>query len=180
MSEMKWYVIRSSSGWEKRVKKYFESEINKYEELKNRVSQIVIPTHKEYYVKNGKKITREVNYFPGYILIECDMCGEFTGILKSTPGAIHFLGPKGGPPEPLKESEVKKILGKIDEMKEGPDSGKIPFTIGENIIISDGPFANFNATVDEINEDKRKITVSVKIFGRKTPLTIDFNQVRRE
>ena len=175
---MNWYVIRCNSGWEKRVKKYFESEIEKYG-LKERVSQIVIPTHKEYYVKNGKKVTREVNYFPGYILLEADMCGEFTGILKNTPGALHFLGPKGGPAEPLKKHEVERILGKIDEMNEGPDSVKIPYIIGENVIITDGPFVNFNATVDEINEEKRKVTVTVKIFGRKTPLTIDFNQIRK-
>lgn len=177
--ELKWYVIRTSSGWEKKVKKYFESEVEKYG-LSNRISQVVIPTHKEYYVKNGKKITREVNYFPGYLLMEADMCGEFTGILKNTPGALHFLGPKGGPAEPLKESEVNRILGKIDEMRESPDSIKIPFTIGENVVITDGPFANFNATVDEVNQDKKKIVVSVKIFGRKTPLTIDYNQARRE
>lgn len=177
--ELKWYVIRTGSGWEKKVKKYFENEIEKYG-LKSRVSQVVIPTHKEYYVKNGKKITREVNYFPGYVLFEADMCGEFTGILKNTPGALHFLGPKNGPPEPLRESEVKKILGKIDEMSENPESMKIPFTIGESIIITDGPFANFNGTVDDINEEKKKITVSVKIFGRKTPLTLDYNQARRE
>ena len=118
MSEMKWYVIRTNSGWEKKVKKYFESEIEKFD-LKNRVSQIVIPTHKEFYVRNGKKVTREVNYFPGYVLLEADMCGEFTGIVKNITGAINFLGPKNGLPEPLKQTEVEKILGKIDEMKEG-------------------------------------------------------------
>jgi transcriptional antiterminator NusG len=178
MSNMRWYVIRSNSGWEKRVKKQFESEIEKYG-LKDKVSQIVIPTHKEFYVKNGKKVTREVNYFPGYILLEAEMCGEFTGILKSITGALHFLGPKGGTPEPLRDVEVARILGKLDEMNESPDSVKIPFVIGENVTISDGPFANFNATVDEINEEKRRITVSVKIFGRKTPLTLEFNQLRK-
>ena len=178
MSEMKWYVIRTNSGWEKKVKKYFESEIEKFG-LKDRVSQIVIPTHKEFYVRNGKKVTREVNYFPGYVLLEADMCGEFTGIVKNITGAINFLGPKNGLPEPLKQTEVEKILGKIDEMKEGPDSLKVPYSIGENVIISDGPFANFNATVDEINEEKKKVTVSVKIFGRKTPITLEFNQLRR-
>ena len=116
---------------------------------------------------------------PGYVLIEADMCAEFTGILKTVPGALHFLGPKGGPAEPLKESEVMKILGKLDQMKENPDSMKMAFSIGENVTITDGPFANFNATVDEYNEDKKKVTVTVKIFGRKTPLTLDFNQLRR-
>lgn len=179
MSEMKWYVIRTSSGWEKKVKRYFESEIEKYG-LDNRISQIIIPTHKEFYVKNGKKISRETNYFPGYILIEADMCGEFTGILKTTPGALCFLGPKGGPPEQLKESEVKRILGKIDELKEKPEILKNTFVIGENVTISDGPFANFNATVEEINEDKKRLKVSVKIFGRKTPVDIDFSQVTKD
>lgn len=176
---LKWYVIRCNGGWEKRVKKQFESEVEKYG-LKDRISQLVIPTHKEFYVKNGKKVTREVNYFPGYILLEADMIKEFGGILKTIKGALHFLGPKNGPPEFLRESEVVRILGKVDEMNEGPDSIKIPFIIGENVVISDGPFVGFNATVDEINEEKKKIVVSVKVFGRKTPLTIDFNQIRKE
>lgn len=178
MSELKWYVIRTTSGWEKKVKRYFEMEIEKFG-LKERVSQIVIPTHKEFYVKGGKKISREVNYFPGYVLMETDMCGEFTGILKNTPGALHFLGSKGGPPEPLRESEVIRILGKIDELKEKPEILKNSFIIGENVIICDGPFANFNATVEEINEDKKRLKVAVKIFGRKTPVEIDFAQVTK-
>jgi transcription termination/antitermination protein NusG len=175
--EKKWYVIRCSSGWEKRVKKYFESEVERYN-LQNKVSQIVIPTHKEFYVKNGKKVSRDTNYFPGYVLLEAEMCGEFTGILKSVPGALHFLGPKSGPPEPLRESEVKRILGRLDN-SEADQNVKIPFILGENVIISEGPFANFNATVEEISEEKRKLVVSVKIFGRKTPVTIDFNQVTK-
>jgi len=179
MSELKWYVIRASSGWEKKVKRYFENEIIKYG-LKERVAQIVIPTHKEFYVKNGKKVSREVNYFPGYILIEADMCGEFTGILKTTPGAMHFLGTaKGGKPEPLKESEVKRILGKIDEFNEVPDISKNPYVIGESVMICEGPFANFSGNIEEINEDKKRLKVSVKIFGRKTPVDIEFGQVTK-
>jgi len=177
--EFKWYVIRTSSGWEKKVKKYFENEIVKYG-LKERVAQIVIPTHKEFYVKNGKKVNREVNFFPGYVLVEADMCGEFTGILKTTPGAMHFLGTaKGGKPEALKESEVKRILGTLDQLNEGPDFIKDPFIIGENVLINDGPFANFNATVEEINEEKKRLKVSVKIFGRRTPVDIEFGQVKK-
>lgn len=175
MSEMKWYVIRCNNGWEKKVKKYFENEIEKYG-LKDRIAQILIPTHKEYYIKNKKKVARETNYFPGYILLEADMCGEFTGILKSTPGALNFLGTKGKA-EPLRIEEVERILGKIDNGNAA--SLKNSFVINENVVISDGPFANFNATIEDINEEKSKLVVSVKIFGRKTPLTIDFNQVVR-
>jgi transcriptional antiterminator NusG len=178
MSEMKWYVIRCSSGWEKKVKKQFETEVGNFG-LTDRISQIVIPTHKEYYMKSGKKIARETNLFPGYVLLEANMCGEFTGILKNIQGALHFLGEKGGTAEPLKESEVLRILGKIDEMTLNPDMMKIPYSIGENVVITDGPFANFNATVDEIDEEKRRITVGIKIFGRTTPLTVEFGQVRR-
>ena len=179
MSELKWYVIRCSSGWEKKVKKQFESEVSNFG-LSSRISQIVIPTHKEYYIKSGKKIARETNLFPGYVLLEADMCGEFSGILKNIQGALHFLGNKEGKPESLKESEVIRILGKIDDMKSNPDMMKIPFSVGENVIITEGAFANFNATVDEINEEKRKVTLGVKIFGRKTPLIVDFNHIRRE
>jgi len=177
MSELKWYVIRTTSGWEKKVKNYFEVEVKNYG-LSERISQIVIPTHKEFYIKNGKKVNREVNYFPGYVLIEADMCGEFTGILKNTPGAMHFLGTsKGGKPEALRNSEVERILGKIDELKESPESVINPFIVGENVVISDGPFTNFNATIEEINVEKRRLKVSVKIFGRRTPVDIEFNQV---
>ena len=175
--EMKWYVIRTNNGWEKKVKKYFENEIEKYG-LKEKISQIVIPTHKEFYVKNGKKISRDTNYFPGYVLIEADMCGEFTGILKMTPGALNFLGKKGSP-EPLKDSEVKRILGKLDESKEKAEIIN-SFVIGENVTISEGPFAKFNATVEEINEDRKRLKVSVKIFGRKTPVDIEFSQVIKD
>jgi transcription termination/antitermination protein NusG len=179
MSELKWYVIRCSSGWEKKVKKQFESEVENFG-LSSRISQIVIPTHKEYYIKSGKKIARETNLFPGYVLLEADMCGEFSGILKNIQGALHFLGNKEGKAESLKESEVLRILGKLDDMKSNPDMMKIPFSIGENVIITEGAFANFNATVDEINEEKRRVTVGVKIFGRKTPLVLEFNHIRRE
>jgi transcriptional antiterminator NusG len=175
MSEMKWYVIRCNNGWEKKVKKYFENEIEKYG-LKDRISQILIPSHKEYYIKNNKKVARETNYFPGYILLEANMCGEFTGILKSTPGALNFLGTKGKA-EPLRIDEVERILGKIDELKGNSTTLKNSFIVNENVVISDGPFANFNATIEEVNEEKNKLVVSVKIFGRKTPLTINFNQV---
>jgi transcriptional antiterminator NusG len=181
MSELKWYVIRCNSGWEKKVKKQFESEVENFG-LSSRISQIVIPTHKEYYIKSGKKIARETNLFPGYVLLEADMCGEFSGILKSIQGALNFLGVKEGKgkPECLKESEVIRILGKIDDMKSNPDMMKIPFSIGENVIITEGAFANFNATVDEIDEVKKRVTVGVKIFGRKTPLVLEYNHIRRE
>jgi len=178
MSELKWYVIRCNSSWEKRVKKQFESDIISYN-LTDRVSKVVIPSHKEYYVKNGKKIARETNLFPGYLLVEIDFCGEFTGIVKNIQGALHFLGDKNGKPEPLRQEEVIRILGKIDDMNINPDKMSIPFSIGENVVITDGPFENFNAQVSNIDNDRKKITVDVKIFGRKTPMILESNQIKR-
>ena len=137
---------------------------------------MVIPTRKEVYVKNGKKINREVNYYPGYILIEAVLDPEIQHIIKETAGVISILGTKDKP-DPIRPEEVRKILGKIDELSDTGDSSTMDFIIGENIVISEGPFASFNGCIEEINEEKKRLKVSIKIFGRKTPVEIDFSQV---
>jgi transcriptional antiterminator NusG len=178
MDEMKWYVIRCSSGYEKKAKKYIEDKLSRQELFNKDVSQILIPTKKEVYVKGGKKVTREVSFYPGYILIETNLSPEVIHIIKSGPGVLNILGSKDKP-EPLKEEEVRRFLGKLDELKEKINSNTMNYNIGESVIITEGPFNGFNAIIEEINSDKKKLKVGIKIFGRRTPLEIEYNQVVR-
>jgi transcriptional antiterminator NusG len=139
-----------------------------------------VPTEKVVQVRDGKKIAKDKVYFPGYVMIEANLTGEIPHIIKSITGVIGFLGEvKGGDPVPLRLSEVNRMLGKVDELAINTDSQNIPFNIGETIKVIDGPFNGFNGTVEKINEDKRKLEVMVKIFGRKTPLELGFMQVEK-
>lgn len=177
---MKWYVVRAISGKEKKVKEQIELEINRTG-LKGHVSQVLIPTEKVYQIKNGKKTTKERNYFPGYVLIEANLEGEVPHVIKNLPNVIGFLGSeKKGNPIPLRMAEVNRILGKVDELSEKSEELSIPYLVGENVKVIDGPFNGFNGVIEEVNEDKRKLKVSVKIFGRKTPLELSFLQVEKE
>lgn len=175
----KWYVVRAISGNEKKVKQYLESEINRLG-LKEFISQVIIPTEKVYQIRKGKKISKEKNYFPGYILIEAILTGEVPHIIKNIPGVLGFLGTKGGEPSPLRPTEVKRILGKVDELAEMEEGMNIPFIVGETVTVIDGPFNSFSGVIEEINEEKKKLKVMVKIFGRKTPLELSFMQVEKE
>ncbi len=175
----KWYVVRAISGKEKKIKQYIESEINRLN-LTDFVSQVLIPTEKIYLIKDGKKISKERNYFPGYILIEANLVGEVPHVISNVNGVINFLGPKGEAPSPLRQSEVNRILGKVDELSETQESMGVPFVVGENVKVVDGPFNSFSGTIEEINEEKKKLKVMVKIFGRKTPLELSYMQVEKE
>ena len=178
-SVRKWYVVRAVSGQENKVKAYIESETARLG-MSDYVSQVLVPTEKVIQIKDGKKIAKEKVYFPGYIMVEANLTGEVPHIIKSIPGVIGFLGEvKGGDPVPLRMSEVNRILGKVDELSVKEDLMTIPFNIGETIKVVDGPFNGFNGTIEKINEDKRKLEVMVKIFGRKTPLELSFMQVEK-
>lgn len=175
----KWYVVRAVSGQENKVKTYIENEINRLN-LGDYISQVLVPTEKVVQVRDGKKISKEKVYFPGYVMVEANLAGEVAHIIKSITGVIGFLGEvKGGDPVPLRMSEVNRMLGKVDELATNIDSMSIPFTIGETIKVIDGPFNGFNGTIEKINEEKRKLEVMVKIFGRKTPLELSFMQVEK-
>jgi transcriptional antiterminator NusG len=174
----KWYVVRAVSGKEKKVKEYIENEINRLG-LQDFVSQVLIPTEKVYQVRKGKKISKERNYFPGYVLIEAALVGEITHIIRNIPNVLGFLG-TGNEPSPMRASEVKRILGKVDELAEQGEGVNIPFIIGETVKVIDGPFNSFSGVIEEINEEKKKLKVMVKIFGRKTPLELNFMQVEKE
>jgi len=182
MTELKkrWYVVRAVSGQEAKVKLYIEKEIE-HLGMQDFVAQVLVPTEKVYQVKNGKKVTKERNYFPGYVMIEAALVGEVVHIIKSITGVIGFLGAtKGGDPVPLRISEVNRILGKVDELAESEELMSVPYVVGETVKVVDGPFNGFNGLIEKINEDKRKLLVMVKIFGRKTPLELNFMQVEKE
>lgn len=179
-NKKKWYVVRAIGGKETKIKKYIEDEILRAG-LKDYVEQILIPTEKVFQIRNGKKINKERNFFPGYILIEADLAGEVPHVIRNVNGVIGFLGAeKRGEPLPIRMAEVNRILGKVDELSESEQEIKIPFIIGESIKVIDGPFNGFQGSVEKINEDKRKLEVMVKIFGRKQPLELSFLQVEKE
>ena len=174
----KWYVVRAISGNEKKVKLYLESEISRLH-MQDYISQILTPTEKFYQVRNGKKVSKERNYLPGYVLIEAILVGEVQHTIKNVPGVLGFLGTKNEP-IPLRQSEVNRILGKVDELSEQGTELNIPYIVGETVTVIDGPFNSFSGVIEEINEEKRKLKVMVKIFGRKTPLELGFMQVSKE
>lgn len=182
MSDIKkrWYVIRAISGKEKRVKEQLELEIDR-NNLTDYVDQVLIPTEKVYQIKNGKKVSKEKSYLPGYVLIEAALIGEVEHVIKSLNNVIGFLGgEKGGDPLPMRQSEVNRILGKVDELADSDAEMDIPYVVGENVKVTDGPFNNFNGVIEEVNEEKKKLKVMVKIFGRKTPLELSYLQVEKE
>jgi transcription termination/antitermination protein NusG len=175
----KWYVVRAVTGQEKKVKQYLESEVKRLK-LTDYVSQVLIPTEKIYQIKNGKKISKERNTLPGYILIEAVLTGEIPHMIENINGIVNFLGPKGGLPEPLRQAEVNRILGKMDEMADSEVATSVPYVVGESVKVIDGPFNSFSGVIEEINEEKKKLKVMVKIFGRKTPLELSYMQVEKE
>lgn len=175
----KWYVVRAVSGQENKVKDYIEREISQ-QGLSDYVEQVLVPTEKVVQIRNGKKINKEKVYFPGYIMVEANLSGEVPHIIRSINGVIGFLGEvKGGDPVPLRKAEVNRMLGKVDELTVTVDSIAIPFTVGETVKVVDGPFNGFNGAIEKVNEEKRKLEVMVKIFGRKTPLELSYMQVEK-
>src|SRR5690554_293526 len=175
----RWYVVRSVSGQENKIKSYIENEIRRLE-LEDYIEQVLVPTEKVIQIRNGKKVNKERVYFPGYIMIQANLGGEIPHIIKSINGVIGFLGEtKGGDPVPLRPSEVNRMLGKVDELSVKDDSVSIPYVIGETIKVIDGPFNGFSGTVEKIHEEKRKLEVMVKIFGRNTPLELSYMQVEK-
>lgn len=179
--EKKWYVLRAIGGKEKKVKEYIESEVSRLN-LQEYISQVLIPTEKVYQIRNGKKISKERNFFPGYVLVEANLVGEIPHILRNIPNVIGFLGQKANDedPTPLRVSEVNRILGKVDELAAGDEELNTPFYVGESVKVIDGPFNSFNGIIEEVNDEKKKLKVMVKIFGRKTPLELSFMQVEKE
>jgi transcriptional antiterminator NusG len=177
--QLKWYVVRAVSGKEKKVKQYIDSEISRLG-FSHLVPQVLIPMEKYYQMKDGKKIAKERNFYPGYVLIEATLDGELEHIIKNVNSVIGFLGDKGGNPVPMRQAEVNRILGKVDEMSQQGETMNVAYYVGENVKVMDGPFNGFTGVIEEVNEEKKKLKVMVKIFGRKTPLELNYMQVEKE
>ncbi len=178
MYDYKWYVVRAISGQEKKVKTFIETELER-EGLSDFVPQILIPMEKVYQMKNGKKNVKERNFYPGYILIHAELRGEVTPLIKGINGVVGFLGAKDAP-TPLRQNEVARILGKVDEQAERGETALEPYIVGESVKVIDGPFNEFSGTIEEVYEEKKKLKVMVKIFGRRTPLELNYVQVEKE
>lgn len=162
------------------MKTYIESEIERLK-LEEYITQVLIPTEKVFEIRNGKKKIRERSFLPGYILMEAQLGGEIIQAVRDVPGVIGFLGTeRGQKPVPLRPAEVNKILGKVDEMNEIGEIPEDPFHVGEPVKVMAGPFNGFSGTVEEIYEDKKKLKVMVKIFGRNTPVELNYFQVEKE
>ncbi|TDM00183.1 MAG: transcription termination/antitermination factor NusG [Flavobacteriaceae bacterium] len=179
MSEKNWYVVKSISGKELKVKDYIEKEFQ-YQNLDKHLGQIIVPMEKSIHIRNGKKYQKEKPMYAGYVFVEAELTGEVPHIIKNISGVISFLSEtKGGDPIPMRKVEINRMLGTIDQMSEQQDMVNIPFTVGETVKVKDGAFNGFNGTIEKINEDKRKLEVMVLIFGRKTPLELNFMQVEK-
>ena len=176
--QKKFYVLRAISGKENKVREYLEAEL-KNTDLGEYVFQVLIPTEKTFTVRNGKKVMKERAYLPGYVLVEAALVGEVAHHLRNTPNVIGFLGGSENP-VPLRQSEVNRILGTVDELQEGGEELSVPYTVGETVKVTVGPFSGFSGLIEEVNSEKRKLKVMVKIFGRKTPLELGFMDVEKE
>jgi transcriptional antiterminator NusG len=175
--EKRWYVLRTYSGHENKVKAYIENEIAQAG-LADRVTSVIVPSEKVFEVKDGKKRSKTRTFFPGYILIEAELDKQTTHLILNTPSVISFVGPKNAP-APLQAAEVRRLIGKIEERKD-VEVIEVPFKVGDAVKVTDGPFNNFSGFVQEVNEEKMKLKVMVSIFGRKTPVELDFSQVEEE
>ncbi|MBR4787142.1 MAG: transcription termination/antitermination factor NusG [Bacteroidales bacterium] len=179
--ERKWYVIKAVTGTEKKVKQNIETEVE-LSHLKDYVTKVLIPTEKVFHsTKSGKKVVTERNYFPSYIFVEAAMTGEVAGALLDVPGVLGFVGckHKSDPPVALRPAEVSRLLGKVDELMSQDETFMQPYVVGEEIKVIDGPFNTFNGIIEEIDTEKKKLKIMVKIFGRKTPLELGFMQVEK-
>jgi transcriptional antiterminator NusG len=182
MPDLQYFVLRAVSQQEKKIKNYIENEAAR-NGLTEFIPEVLIPSEKIVEMRNGKKRVREKNFFPGYMIIHADLSnGEVMHMVKSLPGVIGFLGKNGGAstePEPLRQSEVNRILGIQEETSEETIDSGINFTLNESVKVIDGPFSGFEGTVEEIFADKKKLNVSVKIFGRSTPVELSYIQVEK-
>ena len=176
---MKWYVLRAVSGKEAKVKEYLEALLKHDAVLSSHVGQVLLPMEKYAVQRNGKRMMKEKLFMPGYLLVEADLKGEVAHTLRFMPNVLGFLGGLDNP-TPVKQADINRILGSGEEQAADGFETAIPFTVNENVKVADGPFSGFSGVVEEINAEKRKLKVMVKIFGRKTPLELSFAQVEKE
>ncbi|MBX2926954.1 MAG: transcription termination/antitermination factor NusG [Saprospiraceae bacterium] len=178
--EKKWYSLRVISGKERKIKERIDQELQR-EGWTEFITQVIVPTEKVYKIRNGKKVISERNILPGYLLLEADpdrLSPEIVQAIANLPNVIHFLGKNT--PLPMKAAEANRMLGKVDESQDAGESLIEPFIVGETIKIIDGPFSEFIGDIQEVNEEKKKLKVIVKIFGRGTEVELNFMQVEKQ
>ena len=174
----KWYVLSVISGKEAKLKEYIEAEMKHNKMLADRVSQVLIPMEKHATLRNGKRVVKEKIALPGYVLVEAELVGDVAHTLRFMPNVLGFLGGLDKP-TPVRQSDVNRILGTTEETELEEDV-QIPFLVDETVKVTDGPFSGFSGVIEEVNAEKHKLKVMVKIFGRKTPLELGFMQVAKE
>ena len=177
-AEMAWYVLRAVSGKEGKVKEYIDADI-KNGRLGGHVSQVLIPTEKVKQVQGNKQVVKERLYLPGYVLVEARLVGETVHELRSTPNVLGFLGGMDNP-TPLRVSECIRMHGTLDDLEYEPQVLEIPYVVGDSVKVTDGPFSGFSGVIEKVDEEKRKVTVVVKVFGRNTGLDLGFMQIEKE
>ena len=173
---MNWYIVQAYSGFENKVADSIKDLMVKNSQESN-LGEVLVPTHKVTEVKKGKRTEKQKKYFPGYVLIKIDLNKQIYHKIKNIQKVSGFLGPEGKP-VPVSENEVKKIMNQLSETEASPTAG-ITFEIGEKVRVCDGPFASFSGLVEEVDEDKARLKVSVSIFGRPTPVDLEYNQVEK-
>ena len=173
---MKWYIVQAHASAEKKVSEQIKEELEKAD-LGLKFGEALVPTQDVTEIKKGKRSVVKKKYFPGYILVKLDMTNDVYHLIKSLKKVSGFLGPQGKP-SPISEEEVNKIVGNMEESVANPSSS-ITFQVGEQVKVCDGPFASFNGSIEEIDEDKSRLKVSVSIFGRPTPVDLDYSQVEK-
>lgn len=175
---MKWYAMRSVSGKEAKLKEYIEKECEHNPKLAQHVSQVLLPMEKHAALRNGKRVVKEKVALPGYLFIECEMVGDTAHDLRFMPSCLGFLGGLDDP-TPVRQSDINRMIGAAEET-ELVEEVDIPFMVGESVKVTDGPFSGFNGVIEKVNTEKRTLEVTVKIFGRSTPLELNFMQVEKE
>ena len=171
-----WYIVQTYSGFENKVVSNIKEAINK-QKLDDKIEEVLVPTHDVTEVKRGKRVQRKKKYFPGYVLVKMNMDKDLYHMIKGIQKVSGFLGQTGNP-APVSESDIQKIMGQIKDGLVDSKSG-ITYNIGEKVQVIDGPFASFNGLVEEVDDEKLRLKVSVSIFGRPTPVDLDFNQVEK-
>lgn len=177
--QLQWYVLRVMGGRERKVCQHLQNEVARLH-LEEYVSTVLVPLEKVYQIRNGKKVSKERVYFPSYVFVEAVLVGEVMHFLRDAPNVLGFLTTPEGDPSPLRPQEVNRILGKVDELSTEAEMLSVPFSVGDVVRVVDGPFNTFAGIVSEVNEEKKKLVVMVKIFERKTPLELSYLQVEKE
>lgn len=177
-TKMNWYVLRAVSGKEAKLKEYIEAEMKHNTLLQQHVSQILIPIEKHATLRNGKRVEKEKISLPGYIFVEASLVGDVAHTLRFMPNCLGFLGGLDNP-SPVPQSEINRMLGDVEETEITNDV-EVPYEVDEVVTVTDGPFSGFSGVIEEVNVEKHKLKVMVKIFGRKTPLELSFMQVQKE